>query len=609
MKKIAVTMITFMLAATLQGVPLPKALSTPSHYSVEAIVPPLPQQLQEGYPVSISVKVTGGNASSTYIVGLNVTDPANVTNTASRFIDTNATGYGDTSVVYPRDFSPNAHTNYKGLYQISASFNRTLGTATGSFLIGLTNATQYGKLQVVNIRAANYTQPYERAWVNVTTGGQPVFPFPENMPAVNGTIETNWEIPSDAKLGIYIVTISSSTSPPTVKPVLDTQTFSVIRTFFSAKFKAQDINGDPLVGAFVKVNSTLSQQTNKTGWAEFLLDADIYRVEVYWKNVTVNIPADFIVAQNLTEILRCRVTNLAITVRDMVQQLLPFINITVASNYTTLYSERTSFETNSTGTIYLRGSLVDASYVIEARRYGFVFNTTLISKLPERSWVNITIIAPKYTASIKVLDSKNESAAGLTVSAYEWSSGTTSPAKSATTDPYGNVILNLTFGKYRIRVYNNTILLNETTILILNQSSFVIYCSIYRADLKVVVTDYFGQPIPNALIIVEQKRDSQYTETMRQTTKPNGVASFDGIVGGDSYISVFVAGRMAGNQSIYIAGSKEVVFKMDRYIAVAGYILETSQFVALIILAVLIVAFIITLTYKKILPFPTKKKA
>jgi hypothetical protein len=617
-KKITAPVLIFIMAATFNGVFLPEAISASSQYSVEASVPQAPRQLQEGDSASIKMKVIAGKAGSTYVVGINVTDPANITNTASKLIETNATGYGETSVVYPTDFGPLAHTNYTGSYQISASFNQTAGTATDSFIIGITNATQYGKLQVLNIRATNYTQPYTprptpaRAWINITTGGQTVF-F-SNTSAVKGIIEANWTIPSNAALGTYSVSITNSTQLGAVKPTPDKQTFLIVRTVYSAKFKTQDINEDPLVGASVKVNSTLSKQTNMSGWAEFLLDADIYRVEVYWKNVGV-FPmhgargADFIINQNITQILVCRVTNLAITVKDMNQQPLPSINISVASNYTTVYSERTSFETNSTGTIYLRNSLVDASYIIEASRYESIFKSTFISKLPEQSWVNITIIAPKYTASIKVLDSKNESATDLTVSAYEWSSGVTAPAESAITDTHGNVILNLTFGKYRIRVYNSTVLLNETTILILTNSSLVIYCSIYRADLQVIITDYFGRPIPGAIIIVEQKRDSQYIETMRQTTKPNGVASFEGIIGGDSYISVLVSGRVAGNQSIYIAGSKEVVFKMTGYIVVAGYVLETNQFIALVILTVLIIAFIVVLTYKRILRFPTKKKA
>jgi uncharacterized protein (DUF58 family) len=101
-KKIAATLIIIALAVTLQAMFLPEGISSPSSpsYSVKAVVPPSPRQLQEGDNVTIWVNVTGGNANSTYVVNINVTNPANSVNTASVSLKTDATGYGNASVVY-----------------------------------------------------------------------------------------------------------------------------------------------------------------------------------------------------------------------------------------------------------------------------------------------------------------------------------------------------------------------------------------------------------------------------------------------------------------------------------------------------------------------------
>lgn len=92
-------------------------------------------------------------------------------------------------------------------------------------------------------------------------------------------------------------------------------------------------------------------------------------------------------------------------------------------------------------------------------------------------------------------------------------------------------------------------------------------------------------------------------------TGPNGVASFTNLIGGDSSISVFVGGRTAGLQSVYVADLKQVTFKMHGYVAVAGYTLETSQFATMIVLIIIIVAFVLALTYKKMQRVLMKKKA
>jgi len=580
-----------------------------TEFYISAVTPPPPNQIQEASTVNLLLNVTGGEANTIYTANITVIDPANQTHsTVVSLTNTTTNGYGECSRNYPNqtDFGPRAHTNFTGTYHIA--FNETL--AKGTFFVGLTNATRYSRFQVVNIRAVGYA-PNEWTWLNITVGGKIKFSN-KTEARVDGVIETNWTVPGNFTIGTYKITITNSTALGTVKAVLDTQTFDVVRSVFSAQFQTQNLSGDPLVGAAVRVaNSTrtLSGNTSETGWVEFLLDADVYRVEAYWKDALVNATIDFPLTKNVRQVLKCLVTHLEIIVDDEARNPLPFVNVVVTSNYTTsmgAVSKRESFETNFTGILDMRNMLVNAKYTIEARRYGFLFNTTLIQSLTAKRWNNITIFAPTDTAFIHVSDSKNDPAVGLKLLVYDWSSSQPAQREYNYTDSNGNVTLSLTFGRYRLKLYKDDTFLKEVTINLLNQSlnqySFVIPIDVYNVDLSVLVVDYFGQPIPNVLVEFQRKVSSNYKTTKDQSTGANGIARFNAIIGGDCRVSVSVAGRPGATLYMYLFGPpRVVVFKMDGYVTVVGYVLETSQFVTIVVLLILIFSFLIASTYKKLL--------
>ncbi len=198
-------------------------------YYIRAATPSHPLQLQQGDTTSIWVNVTGGESNTLHTANVTVSDPANEAYWATTLLtNTSTTGYGEGNALYPTDFGTLAHTNFTGTYELA--FNQTDGTALASsnFTVGLTNAVEYHGFQVVNVHAANYTQPNEWAWVNTThvESGQTV--YSENHSATDGIVEASWEIPWNASLGLYTVTIANSTAPGTVKPVPDIQNFTVI---------------------------------------------------------------------------------------------------------------------------------------------------------------------------------------------------------------------------------------------------------------------------------------------------------------------------------------------------------------------------------------------
>mgnify|MGYP001147212716 CR=1 FL=1 len=91
-----------------------------------------------------------------------------------------------------------------------------------------------------------------------------------------------------------------------------------------------------------------------------------------------------------------------------------------------------------------------------------------------------------------------------------------------------------------------------------------------------------------------------------RTTDSNGVASLPSI-GGDYSISVYVLGQLCGIKSFHIDKASMLTFKTDKYVAIDGFVVETSQLVVCIALGLLIISLVIALTYKRILQRVMKK--
>ncbi|NIW18463.1 hypothetical protein GWN28_08770, partial [candidate division KSB1 bacterium] len=135
------------------------------------------------------------------------------------------------------------------------------------------------------------------------------------------------------------------------------------------------------------------------------------------------------------------------------------------------------------------------------------------------------------------------------------------------TDDQGNVNLSAKFGRYEVNVYNYSavlereVVLKETTInLTKDGMSVEIHCSIFNVSLSVEALDYFGQPIPNALVEVERKFGQEWVKIDSLPTEFDGFARFAplrGLVGGDIRVSVYVAGKLSGTKHLYLDGSKQ----------------------------------------------------
>jgi hypothetical protein len=565
-----------------------------------------PTYIQEGLNTNITVKINHGGINYTYSFRLDVTTPNNTVYSNNFVTKTSGLGTGSNYTKFWSDFA-GANTNLTGAYP--ATLYDYIGNeidVTG-FIVGLTDKLQYLRSETVNIRGSGY-KASETVLVDLKFAGASISGFPRNVTASGeGVVIDSWAIPSDASLGDFTVTLTNTTASGTVKPVADVQSFTVGG---SCQVQTLNLANQPLANVIVEVYNSItgyslgiSQKTNETGWARFILGVRNCTFKAFWNDVEVGL-----INQTITEdvvlFFTLRLSNIKLTVKDEASALLPFIDLNLKYNYTdrnnSTFAATKSFTTNFTGSVQLQNVIANINYVIEASRYGFLFYTTLINNL-SGGWNNITIIVPTYTMLVQVLDSKNASAEGLTVKAYEWSSGTSVPAQtSQPTDINGNTALSLSFGKYSLRLYYDTTFLNEVAVnLTQNPTSLIIHSDVYNIDLNVRVIDYFGQPIPNVSVMFQRKNDSDYAPQSK-TTGSDGIALFNGIIGGDSQIHVSVGGS-SEIRYLYLKGpTAEVVFKMDRYVVVVGYTLEISHFVTIVVLLITIISFIIALTYKKL---------
>jgi hypothetical protein len=565
-----------------------------------------PTYIQEGLKTNITVNVNQGELNHTYSFTLVVTAP-NTTSYSNNFITkTSGLGTGSNFTKFWSDFA-GANTNLFGAYPITLYDDIGNEIAITGFIVGLTDKLEYLRSETVTIRGSGYNAN-ETVLVDLRFGNASISGFPRRDNAsAEGVVTDSWAIPSDASLGDFTVTLKNTTTSGTSKPVADVQFFTV-----GGNCQVQTLNlaNQPLANVAVEVYNSISgaslgisQKTNQTGWARFILGVRNCTFKAFWNDVEVGM-INQTITEDIVLFFTVRLSNIKLTVKDETSALLPFIDLNLKYNYTDRYNstftETPSFTTNLTGSVQLENVFANIDYVIEARRYGFLFYTNFIRNL-SGGWNNITIVVPTYTMLVQVLDSKNASAEGLTVKAYEWSSGTSVPTQtSQPTDINGNTTLSLTFGKYRLRVHKDTTFLNEVAVnLTENPTSLLIHSDVYNIDLNVRVIDYFGQPIPNVSVVFQRENDSNYVPQSK-TTGSDGIALFNGIIGGDSQIHASV-GSSSETRYLYLKGpTAEVVFKMDRYVVVAGYTLEISQFITVVVLLLTIIFFSVALTYKKL---------
>jgi len=568
-----------------------------TEYKIEAI----PPRTQEGANVTILAAITGGNIPT--LANITITDPANVTHsTINITIPAGPYGNGTIPFTYLTDFDQNPHTFYVGTYDMSLNrFGETL--ATGTFTIGLTNATEYHRFQTVHVQALNYTST-DRLRVKITHQNEPVFESPpENATGPEGKITANWTIPANASIGSYKIEVISS---GTQKPVPENQTFTIISKFFTCEIKTVNLDKEPVEGIVVEANNTFSFEvasntTNEDGTAFFYIEATNYTFNAFLNNTQVGSITEISLSKNLTETqapeINCSLAHLKITVENEEGTPLPFIDINANFTHTTRTNTNTSrtasTQTNLTGVTIIRNLFVNINYTIQASRYGTTFNTTTLT-LTSTSWLNTT--CPTLELVITTLDRNHFPLQNAQVRVYDWEIGLDGLMGEGNTDISGEFPINLTFGKYLVKVYKDDYLINETNTLLVNlthPTNFIVHCKLYNLTLSVSVLDYFGQGIPNANVTIEREG----ILLSSASTSGNGVAQFINIVGGNYKIFVYVAEKPYRITTLYLQDPKTVTLKIGEIVSIAGFITETNVFITAVLMLLLILIFLLALIY------------
>ncbi|RLI37745.1 hypothetical protein DRO55_00610 [Candidatus Bathyarchaeota archaeon] len=306
--------------------------------------------------------------------------------------------------------------------------------------------------------------------------------------------------------------------------------------------------------------------------------------------------------------LTAQIANMNITITDEDGDPLPDIEVSVQADLINRYgspiSREISFKTNITGSIELPQVPVNANYTIEFSRNGVTFNEMLIdglSNLMEDGWVKLEITCRRYLLSVKVLDSKGGPIPNVHVMVCEWMGRT--PIDEGVTNTAGNVTLHLLPGRYTVSVYNysstlkRTITLNETKVTLANEyTPLTIKCEGFNLALSVVVLDYLGQPIPNAVVDITCGDLELYT----LTTRSDGTALQEGMVSGNYRITVRVYGRVCEVLSVHLEESRRIELRINSYIMILGYPFEVGQLVSLSFISLVIISFMAVFIYKRV---------
>jgi hypothetical protein len=505
--------------------------------------------------------------------------------------NTTDTGDGFVNIAYPNQtlFQPlGSHTNYTGIYQIF--FNKTQSLAEDSFFVGITNKSQYHREETVYINAMGY-QPNQT--VNITI----IFP---NVNKTNswstnasllGIVNATWNVPSNASIGIYNTTINSGA--PT-KLIRDTQWFSI--PGYPIDIYTQNLAQETAPQILVKVrdqttntNSTIT--SDKNGLASFQLEKGNHTFEAFWKGkVKVGEMQNVTIAGNYTYNLACNLTNIKIIIKDKDENLMSFVPLKINYTYTTTTEGKKengsiTGQTDLSGLFIINSTLTHIDYTVNASRYGIVFNqnNNTIQDLPTQAWFNVTVLCPSKTLTLNVTENHRNPLPNARVELIEQMGGI---SYNKITDDVGEAVISCTFGKYIVRVYANSILLKETSVNVFNDTYCEIYCQLYNLTISVKVVDYFGQPISNANVTWQLNGLQNWS-----LTQSDGSATFNNIIGGNLQVTVYLPAQSQPSMvtASFVDSSQTIEIKLDEYVILAGFLIETSYLTTAIIIAVILI--------------------
>jgi len=583
-------------------------------YNVEAVEPSSPAQLQEGSSIVLNVTLSGVQSGTSYYVNVTVEPPSLANASYSRIVELSVpsqAAVATTQVTYPSTaFQPEgAHTNYTGSYQVY--LNKTQQLAVDQFFVGFTDLSQYHRGQSVKIQAIGY-QPDENAAISIKYEKTGAVVHSETVTASSGgIINSNWTVPSDALIGDYNITI---TPDSTVKLVPDSQLFAV--PGYPVKVRTLNLAGEPVPQIVVEAldhatNARYNGTSVGDGIATLNLEKGNHTLSAFWNGVLVG-KRNVTVTGSEEFDLTCELTNLKVTVKNKNGNLIPFVNLGLTYQYVTTRegaskTGHASGQTDLLGNFTFNSILPGISYTVNASLYGVVFNigNNTVTGLPVQPISEVTILCPSRNLTLTVIDYNRAAIPNARIELFEVTSGL---FHGASTDTAGKVTLEVTFGKYRLRVYTgNNILLNETVIEVFSDTQSEIRCSLYNIQVSVTVVDYFEQPIPNINVMLHR----QGIGTQSSTTQSDGSTTFSNVIGGNMQIIAYPEGMENSYEAVNLQVEEPTALKikMAKYILIGPFLIEASVLATFIIVLLAIILFVSMEVYRRKRAKPANSKS
>ena len=347
-------------------------------------------------------------------------------------------------------------------------------------------------------------------------------------------------------------------------------------------------------------NTVYNATSGDDGIANMSLEIGNHVITAFWNDVNVGEINASINGADTFDLI-CRLTDLQITVWDKNGFVIPFVSLNLIYQYVTtkgnlLKTGSASGQTDLSGKFILNSTLPGINYFVNASIYGTVFNggNDTVKSLPAQPIYNIIILCPSRTFALEIVDYNLEAIPNARIELVEMSSGI---FRGAVANSAGAVTVEVTLGKYRLRIYANNVLLNETVVNVFSDTQSEIRCTLYNIQVSVTVVDYFQQPIPNVNVTL----NGGGIGTRSATTQGDGTATFSKVIGGDMQVVTYSPGMESSYQAvnIQIEAPKTIRIQMAKYILIGPFLIETSIFATFIVILAAILLFVCIEIYRR----------
>jgi len=422
----------------------------------------------------------------------------------------------------------------------------------------------------------------------------------ENVTAdLGGIVTANWVVPSNASIGTYTLNVTSTSSSQTVKKPPDTQTFLV--PGFDVNVTTRNRAQEPVafVAVEVRENNTLVENTtsSSSGLVPLELEIGNYTFKASFRNKKVG-QLDLTVTNKTSESLVCNLTNLNVKVIAMASGT----EIVVPEVKIWLTPENVTLTTDINGTAVAHSLLPDVTrpYILNASRYNVPFRnvTTIPTMLVNGTaiaWFNKTIICPTLMLQVNAANANGQPIAQVRVKVRELIGGL---FNESWTDSAGKAVFDFIFGKYIIGIYDTDgIKLNETSVDLFQNQNVSIPCVLSGLNVSVKIIDYLGQPMSNANVTLQREG----TSSRSARTQSDGTVTFSSITGGDLQMTVYLHDQTQPcvETGFFADKSTTISIKIEKYVLLAGMLVETSQLATVLIIALTLLLVLAIEVYRR----------